>query len=153
MTQRGTVLLIVAIVGVLAVPVLLRQGHRDSAQEVESDSDGLQVVVYTSGAWRAPDSAVVPADGMQYFAVDVSMINAGADVRRVTPSQLKLEDAYGREYDAGGIGPEPAFPRRTLEPGDSVRGWVTYEAPWDLASPVLVFQLDGFGRTYQKIAL
>ena len=119
----------VAVASPLATPPVQAESGRQAIHE------GLTLeVVEIERGWqpRQPDGSLVRVrDGQELTAVHVRLVNRAAELRFAADSDLVLVGDDGARYSAQQAPPlrEPHLLTVPVLPGDTVRGWLTYEAP------------------------
>lgn len=99
--------------------------------------NGIQVQAFQI----QPNAAGVaaPAPGQQFTAINVAITNQTGEVVTFRPQDLVLVDAEGREVSAICGGVEPAIAEGELAPGETIEGWVTFQAPAEFEPVRFVF--------------
>lgn len=88
------------------------------------------------------EGVVAPAADQSLTAIDVALTNNTDHNVTYDVPDLVLVDAEGREVPAICGGVEPAITQGELAPGESVEGWVTFQAPADFVPARFVFLID-----------
>lgn len=88
------------------------------------------------------EGVVAPAADQALTALDVAITNNTDHNVAFDVPDLVLVDAEGREVSAICGGVEPAITQGELAPGESVEGWVTFQAPADFVPVRFVFLID-----------
>jgi hypothetical protein len=88
------------------------------------------------------EGVVAPAEGQALTAIDVALTNQTDHNVTFGPQDMILVDAEGREVSAICGGVEPAITEGELAPGESIEGWVTFQAPADFVPVRFVFLVD-----------
>lgn len=104
---------------------------------VETEAGG-----YTLSAAALEDPApaglfYTPVEGRKLVAVDIILGNVSGAALTVNPVFAFLVDAEGYVYPGRLFGRDGTIESVTLQPGDKVRGWVSFELP-DSATPAAV---------------
>jgi len=157
MTRREIVFLAIAIVAVLSLPVAYHQGQTAVKQEVVAafasvrgepedtqvaPCDDARLTINDWHVWRDDSRFAKPTPGIQHLAFDVSLMNTSEQAINVNPIKCRLQDTNSREYTITGPGPEPDLPMRTLQPGESMRGWVTFQVPNSIKPLAVTYAID-----------
>jgi hypothetical protein len=88
------------------------------------------------------EGVAMPAPGQAFTAIDVFIGNQTDHNVTYGLADMVLVDAQGREVPAICGGVEPAITEGELAPGESVEGWVTFQAPADFVPVRFVFLVD-----------
>jgi hypothetical protein len=88
------------------------------------------------------EGVAAPAEGQSFTALDVALTNQTDHNVTFGLQDMVLVDAEGREVSAICGGVEPAITEGELAPGDSIEGWVTFQAPADFVPVRFVFLVD-----------
>lgn len=92
--------------------------------------DGLSVTLTATGdGWTSDNQFVEPDPGTRFYTVEVLYNNQSARMRTANPFQFRI-----RLPDQSLVDPEPGWREppltdTTLNPGDQVRGWITFQVP------------------------
>jgi len=112
-----------------------------------AERDGWALQVH--GLWLLEGQASrYPEAGHAFCAVELTLSNRSTGIRYVMPErQLQLQDAAGRQYalhhPAGVVAARARgwmVPEGEMQPGQEVRGAVSYQIPLDAGELTLVFR-------------
>lgn len=84
-----------------------------------------------------------PKSGFQYLSIFVEVANKGRKTPYVASSYFVVKDEKGQMFSRCVSRTEPDLKSMTLEPGDRVSGWITYEIPWNDYKESLRIKFDG----------
>lgn len=91
-----------------------------------------------------PGDYLKPKPGFRWVAVDISIQNTGTKPGSYNPFFAKVRTSDNREHSVAFGGVEPDLGSSNDQPpGDTVRGWITFEVPTDATVTQLIY--DGFG--------
>jgi hypothetical protein len=106
---------------------------------------GFAVTLHEKVDPAAPGRFNGPAAGARWVAFDVSVANTGTAQIDYNPNFFRLKSVDNREYDLAFGGPEPNLSYGKQQPGDTSRGWVTFEVPEGVGLATLTYD-PTFGR-------
>ncbi len=86
-----------------------------------------------------PQQYLKPKEGTRWVAVDVSLENTGTAQINYNPFFAKLKTADNREYNPTVGAAEPSLKSGEQRPGETVRGWITFEIPADARPATLIY--------------
>jgi hypothetical protein len=97
---------------------------------------------------------IKPKEGYQFVSVDIQIDNQGENVQEINSiAQMYLKDSTGQKYTFH-LGAQSVvdtgLPDDELQPGERVRGQISFQVPLDISGMVLVFDADifGFGKAF-----
>jgi hypothetical protein len=88
-----------------------------------------------------------PAAGKRWVAVDVTITNTAQEEVPYNPFYFKVKAADNTEVNITIGGQEPGLKSGKLAPGDSVRGWVTFEMPEGVEPASMTYEIISLGNT------
>ena len=108
-------------------------------------------------SYPAGTDFVKPKEGYQFVSVDIQIENQGEVVQEINSiAQMYLKDGSGQKYTFH-LGAQSVvdtgLPDDELQPGERVRGQISYQVPVDISGMVFVFDADIFGYGKAFIAL
>lgn len=108
-------------------------GAANSAKQTVHEGLTAEIVEVERG-WQATDAAGAPIrvrDGQELLTVQVRLTNSANESRYVADGDLVLVSEDGARFAPKQAAPqrEPRLLTMPLLPGDTVRGWLTYETP------------------------
>ena len=100
---------------------------------------------------------VKPKEGFQFVSVDIQIENQGETVQEINSiAQMYLKDGSGQKYTFH-LGAQSVvdtgLPDDELQPGERVRGQISFQVPANISEMVLVFDADIFGYGKAFIAI
>ena len=89
-----------------------------------------------------------PKPGMRWMAVDITQESVSSN-EPFNLFYLSVQDAKAFRYSPGLVfeAPEPGFSSGELQPGEKVRGWVSFEIPIDAEIVAVLAQPEPIGGT------
>ena len=91
---------------------------------------GIEVTVYSRSPYPpgpgGSDNSN-PRAGFETFVLDVGAKNTNSDTRAVYQYEMSFQTPDGFHYQTHGMIPPPAFPEGNVQPGETVRGNVTFQ--------------------------
>jgi len=134
----GTLFLVIIGISVLSRLVLrsggdddgYAGGYSDSYSGVEAGWDYDLTVGEIVDPWMPAEGDAAPAAGFRFVAIEVTIATSRENERSYPTGtyDFKLSDDEQFAYGPLTTGAEPMFPEDVeLEPGERVRGWVTFE--------------------------
>jgi hypothetical protein len=88
----------------------------------------------------ATPRGVRPKVGMRYASLDVSIRSADGGEHPYNPLYARIRTTDGREARATYGETQPEMQSGTLAPGETVRGWLTFEIPSDAQLATFVYE-------------
>lgn len=143
---------------IAAIPPLTTATAAAQTSQPESQISGTQVIVRPMAARdnAAPANEYdKPAEGKKFVAIQIAIDNRkGKEEFYVTPSDLKLKDDEGSEYEVTfSDTAQPALRSGTLDGGDIVKGWVTFEVDAAVKGKMLRLRYESFDNKTAWIPL
>jgi hypothetical protein len=93
------------------------------------------------------DGFLKPDDGMKWVSALVEIEGINPDGATYNPFYFTVRDGEGFEYDVSIFGKEPSLQSSNeLQPGQKVKGWVTFEVPTDAKGLTLIYSAGPFGE-------
>lgn len=99
-----------------------------------------------------PQQYLKPKEGSRWVAYDVSITNTGTAPLDYNPFYADLKTADNREHNPGIGAAEPSLKSGKLQPGETVRGWITFEIPNE-AQPATFYYDPAFGKNRVTVNL
>lgn len=97
-------------------------------------------------SWVPDNQFETAKEGKRLAAVEFQLKNNGSKAEQIsTLMQFKLKDATNAQYGAGFFAPDPKFPDGELAPGDTARGFVSFEIPQGSSGLRFLFDAEVFG--------
>lgn len=94
---------------------------------------------------QAGDTYYRPRAGYKFVAVDISVTNTGSERVGINRLYTTLKTTDNREYERVSAPPEPQLKLGDAQPGQTSRGWVTFEIPTGAQLYTLTYD-PTFGR-------
>ncbi|MCW3085836.1 MAG: hypothetical protein JWP12_3202 [Bacteroidetes bacterium] len=113
------------------------------------------VTLAKSSEYKTNNEYTQPSEGMRFYCINVEYSNPTSDlILDANPLQWKLYDSEGYAYEmAIADSKEPELKMASINPGNKLKGWITFEIPKD-AKPVKVqFQPDMVNSSNVEIDL
>lgn len=105
-------------------------------------------VMSTDSNYKSSNEFLQPSPGNRFVAVEVLYENTGTDKLTVSPSDWKLTDSSGFNYQQNYSGKSPELNSGDLVPGDKARGFITYEVPQSAGGLTLKLSLGDDTLTF-----
>jgi len=87
-----------------------------------------KIVVHSVSDYNEPYEWLAPETGNKYVAVEVSLENIGTSDINYHPEEFQLKDDQGYSFNISYIGKQtPSFDAGTLSPGQTARGFITFQ--------------------------
>lgn len=97
------------------------------------------VTVHTAADYTSSNPYIKPKDGNKFVVIDVSIKNDSKEAVNYNTFDFKLQDDKDYSYTFGFADKEPAFGSGVLQPGQTTRGFLSYEIPAVNLAAKLVF--------------
>lgn len=97
------------------------------------------VTVHTVADYTSSNQFIKPKDGNKFVVVDVSIKNDSKEAINYNLFDFKLQDDKDYSYSTGLADKEPSFSSGALQPGQSTRGFLSFEIPTGNQATKLVF--------------
>ena len=123
-----------------------RGGAAEAGGAIVGDTaqgEGFAVTVHELIDPAPAGQFIAPEEGSRWVAFDVSVANTGTKTLGVNPLFFRLKAADNREYQHTFGGPEPTLGYGDQQPGDTSRGWITFELPADAPLATLTYTPPG----------
>lgn len=114
------------------------------------DLDGKTIVVNDVAPYTSNNQFMVPKSGNKYMSVDLTLTNNSKDAFSYNVLNFRLQDDKDYSYDHAVSDQEPYLTVGAIQPGEKVRGFITYEIPQGNTPAKLIFT-PGFLSTSQII--
>ncbi len=114
------------------------------------DLDGKTMAVNAVEPYTSGNQFMVPKDGNKYVTVDITLKNNSKEPYTYNPYEFKLNDSEDYGYDYAITDKEPTLNSGTIQPGQTTRGFLTFEIPEANTASRLVYT-PGFWSTSQII--
>ena len=108
-----------------------------------SSDDGEGVATIHSAEWTTEDKYGDKAEQGAYLTLDISIESVSGDATGTNPFDWEAKDADGRVYNADISAPEPQLHSTSMVPGDTVRGFLSFDLPKGTTSVRLIDGLEG----------
>lgn len=99
-----------------------------------------------------PPGTFVTTAGSRRVALEVSQEALTANVT-YSFANFRLRDVNGKEYTWAITNTSPKFESGTLRPGESKRGWISFQLPVGVAAEALVVQVAGQSKGAAIVSL
>lgn len=90
-------------------------------------------------------SDIAPQPGMRRVAVEVTITNTSTQPVAYNPLYAKVKLADNTEANVSFLGKEPSLKSGNLGPGESARGWLTFEVPQASQLATFSYEIISFG--------
>lgn len=101
----------------------------------------------------AVEPQLEPAPGVRKVSVEVELVATGKVDIPSNPFYALLVDKDGRQFESTLAGCSPLLEAIRLGPGQSARGWITFDVPESSIPHALVYQPAVIGITAPKVEL
>lgn len=109
-------------------------------QEVDLDRVGLKVLVNEVRDYESTNGLIQPRPGCRFLVLDVTLTNQSEETVSHSDLDFQLQDDKYRSYNVGLTDLEPSLGYGTLQPGESVRGFLSFELPEGARPSTLVYR-------------
>jgi hypothetical protein len=114
------------------------------------DLDGKTIVVNGVAPYTSNNQFLTPKAGNKFVSVDVTLANSSKDAFNYNVLNFRLQDDKDYTYSNAVSDQEPYLTTGAVQPGEKVRGFITYEIP-NLNTPAKFIFTPGFLGTSQII--
>lgn len=100
--------------------------------------------------YTSSNQFIVPKSGNKYVTVDITLQNNAKDPYTYNALEFKLHDNQDYGYTMAMSDKDPALNTGALQPGEKIRGFITFEIPTN-NSPAKLVYTPGFWNLSQII--
>lgn len=117
------------------------------------DLDGKAVVVNSVKPYKNKNQFMTPKEGSKVVSVDVSLKNNSSDSYNYNVLDFRLQDNQDYTYTNSVSDIEPYITTGVIQPGQTTRGYITYEIPEENEPIKLTYTPSFFGTSQVIIEL